>query len=252
VARVKALDGRGLVARGHGDNAVALDRLNESLALARELGDLRGIGDALNDLGGVFIARGDLDRAFACCTEALETFRAAGDRRSMANARTNLIEISSRREDWPAVLEAANELIAFGRAINDSLLLGNSLDSLALSLRMTGERTRPRALLREAFAVFQELGFHYGLAWTLCEAGGLVTDSGQATAGATLLAAGEARYQAIGVSMDPVEQTRFEQDAARARAVLGEAAFASAWTEGAELTVDEAVDEAMGALAEDR
>ncbi len=58
-ARAKALNGAGVLAHNQADYERAVVLYTESLALQRELGDKRGIADALNNLGTIALDRGD-------------------------------------------------------------------------------------------------------------------------------------------------------------------------------------------------
>ena len=54
-------------------------RQQELMALARELGDARGLASSLNNLSIVVFARGDDERATSLCRESLVLVRGVGD-----------------------------------------------------------------------------------------------------------------------------------------------------------------------------
>jgi hypothetical protein len=66
----------------------------ESLALARELKDLREISAALNNVGMVARAQGDNTRAEACFTQSLELDREIGDKLGIASNLASLADIA--------------------------------------------------------------------------------------------------------------------------------------------------------------
>jgi tetratricopeptide (TPR) repeat protein len=59
-----------------GENHRAIEHEERSLAIAREIGDPRGEGNALNNLGAAYAAIGDTRRAIAVLGEALVIFDA--------------------------------------------------------------------------------------------------------------------------------------------------------------------------------
>ena len=68
-----------MVAFDRGDDDQATTFLEESLALAREIGDQLLVATALNDLGSVAYKRGDLDRAEPLYQESLSLAPAGGE-----------------------------------------------------------------------------------------------------------------------------------------------------------------------------
>ena len=75
-------------AQGEGERARAL--YEEALALRRALGDRRGSGIVLGNLGGLAPQQGDLPRAERLFAEGLEEFRHLGEPRHIAWLLNNL------------------------------------------------------------------------------------------------------------------------------------------------------------------
>ena len=66
-ARGKALNGAGVLARLQGDDARAQALYAESLSIRRQLGDLEGISEGLEEMAGVALGQGDPERAARMC-----------------------------------------------------------------------------------------------------------------------------------------------------------------------------------------
>jgi hypothetical protein len=66
---------------------------------------------------------------------------------------------------------------------------------------------------------------------------------------ARLWAAVTTLREAIGAARPPVAQERFDREVAEARVALGEIAFAVAWDEGRVLTLEQAIEYALGKAA---
>ena len=80
-----ALQALGNAAFAVGDVAVARDRWNQALALARRLGARDRVGELLNNLGEAALGQADLAAARLALAEAGGTFAAIGDRSSQAH-----------------------------------------------------------------------------------------------------------------------------------------------------------------------
>ena len=82
--RISALRWAGELAGLQGDGASAKTHLAESLALAREVGDKRGVATALRAIGSAAIASGDVAVGIGALSEAATLFKELGDRRQAA------------------------------------------------------------------------------------------------------------------------------------------------------------------------
>ncbi len=105
------------MAANQSDFATARARLEESVAIWRELGDKRGLALALtvwNSLGWVSLREGRVADARALIEEGVALWRALGDRWSLAWA---LLCLSSavRRDDPAAARPIAEESVALFR-----------------------------------------------------------------------------------------------------------------------------------------
>jgi hypothetical protein len=65
------------------------------------------------------------------------------------------------------------------------------------------------------------------------------------------LAAADHIFAAIGAEMEPDERRACEHTHATIRATLSEAEFSTAWSEGAQMTLEQATDYALGVASEE-
>ena len=111
--------GRELILRGEAVRATEL--LDEGLALYRELGDQRGIAEALDQLAFLARGRGDYVRALAMHEEALLLRREVGDLRGIAYALLNLaVMASSVQQDYPRAIALYEEALTISRSLAQS------------------------------------------------------------------------------------------------------------------------------------
>ena len=75
-----------------------------------------------------------------------------------------------------------------------------------------------------------------------------VAGQGKCAWAVRLLGAAEAVREAIGAPMPPVECASYNRAVAAARAYLGEQAFAAAWSQGREMTPEQALAQDSGMI----
>ncbi len=163
--RAEALQGAGMLAWFQGDIRRAVLRLEESVALARELGDKKNMADSLNILGVAAYRQGDYGRTVALIEESLELSRELGRTEPFA---LYLMGIVSRlRGDYERAEVLGKESLALNRGLGRQRHIALSLDSLGLLAYYRGDYTQAQALCEEALALFRELGDKFGIAGSL-------------------------------------------------------------------------------------
>ncbi|MGI8588138.1 MAG: tetratricopeptide repeat protein [Chloroflexia bacterium] len=181
--------------------------LEETLALRRALGDTRGMGIALSNLGGLAVLLKDYARAVAIEEESLTLFAALGDQRARVGSLSNLAEASRNLGDSARARALYAEMIELLEALGDSSALTIGLEGIA-ALDVANARAEyvQRAV--------------------------------------RLLGASEVLREASGTSLSPRDQAEYKRVLADARDQLGDEVFAQAWTVGREMTVQDAVRDA--------
>jgi tetratricopeptide (TPR) repeat protein len=121
----------------------------QSVALAREVGDEQNAANSLNGIGLVAYKLGDYDRARAYCQEALVAARAAGDLLGSANILNNLGIFAYERGDYPPAQAHLAEALALFRQLGHR-------EGVAISLNNLGDVHRASGALAEARACYEE------------------------------------------------------------------------------------------------
>src|SRR5262249_19672231 len=156
-ARATALVRLGAVALHQGDYAGARPRLEEALALCRQLGDERGEVRALGTLGIVALYQGDMAAAQVAFEEGLALYRKQKNDRGAAVALHNLASVAyetDRIEDAARVYEEALTLfLKVGDRASGSLTQGD----LARTWLHLGHLGKARELLMAGLGVVAEL-----------------------------------------------------------------------------------------------
>jgi non-specific serine/threonine protein kinase len=244
VARAKALSGRGFLAWMQGDQTTARSRLEESVALYRELGDKQGLAQALRFLSGGFESQGDYALARPLAEESVELFREGEDKFGLGITLSRLGITALAQGDHAAAQAALEEGVAICREIEDDWALALALRNQGIGAFRQGDYEQAVVQLRESLAVLQETGnpLYMQNLELLAAAVSMRGEHGRA---AWLFGAAEALREAAGAFVLPLYRAEYERGVATARAGLAEAAFSAAWAEGRAMTPEQAVEYAL-------
>ncbi|MDP9471313.1 MAG: tetratricopeptide repeat protein, partial [Chloroflexota bacterium] len=244
------LNNLGLLVLARGEFDEARQHLEESLAIRRELGDRNGEALALSNLGDVATAAGDFDQGWALHERALAIRRRLGQPRLIGYSEHNLGEAAAGRGDLAVAAELFDRAVERFTAIGDrvgAVLVHHQRGLLALR---TGDLPRAAAELAKALPQRWEIGDRRGAASTLAALASVVGAAGNRERAVRLFGAAEALGEATGAPLPGVSGREYEGALAAIRARLGEAAFATAWAEGREMTVERVLAEVETAVAE--
>jgi predicted ATPase/DNA-binding SARP family transcriptional activator/DNA-binding CsgD family transcriptional regulator len=197
----------GLAVNEEGDYARGAALWEESLALAREVGDTLRIGTSLCTLGYATLLQGDYERATALCEETLAFVHEHGS----------------------AVAEVAPE----------------TLVNLGLAAMGLGDHERAASSFEEALVVSQESGRKPTVINALEAMASLAGAIGEATRAAHLWGAAGAAREVTDIALPPGERALHEPYLASARSRLGERAWEEAIGAGRAMSLDEAAGYAL-------
>ena len=128
--RAQALHWLGVMLDEQRDERGAIDRLEEALAIQREIGDERLIARELNSLGAVHRNIGEQGSARSLLMESLARRRRLGDMAGVATVLTNLGIVALDRGDPDSAIEPLEEALAIDRA--SGATGGSAYSSIAL------------------------------------------------------------------------------------------------------------------------
>lgn len=249
--------------RHRGDAARSIALLTEALALLRGLGLQPSITSTLLMLGDLTrLSEADpspstLERATTYITEALALCRERNDRRGIASAMLAMAACARIRGDQGHALALAEDALILFHEVDYQIGVAEALNALGANAHATHNEQRAITCYRESLKLWGELGEHgaengnetregrrraqlaiveslHGLAATVAE-------SDTSAADARLLGAAAAFREASSITFLPGDRVAHEQQVKRARARLGETAFATAWAAGHSMTVAQVV-----------
>jgi tetratricopeptide (TPR) repeat protein len=149
------LDNLGVAYYSLGQVEQAVEYYQKALEIAREIGDRRGEGSALGNLGIAYADLGQVEQAVEYYQKALEIARGIGDRRSEGNQLGNLGNAYRKLSQAERAIEYYSQALEIAREIRDRRMEGSTLSNLGLAYRHLGDTARQ--YLSQALAIFEEI-----------------------------------------------------------------------------------------------
>ena len=243
LARAQALFHVGSLRYFAGRPADARAPLEESLAIARQLGDPRGIATVLQSLGMTAIAQGDLAAARRFVDEAIETARIRGDKPALAGALTALALLHRVEGDSRSAAPLYEQVIDLAREAADGEVEAIGLLNYAMLALDKGELDAARRMVRDALGRTDGLPSRPVIQSALDVCAGLASLQGDWPRAARLFGAAEAQAQETGFRRDTADALFLAPKIDKARAVLDERAYAECESAGKRLGHVEAIRE---------
>ena len=242
VGQIGVLMGRYPEARGY---------LEESLAIAREIGDQRRIAMALQPLGIACLGQGDVAPARAHLQEALAMAYALGNQREIAAALNGLAQLYRTVGELDVAEPLYEKGLALARELQDRESIAIGLLNLAMLLIDRGSGNDATPMLLEALSIADEIGSKRTGQSALEVAAGLAALREEWEWVARFYGAAESQALQTGLHRDPADEAFLVPRIARARAALAATTFTTAERTGRTLAYEDAMAESRTWLEND-
>ena len=240
-ARCRRLTEAGQLGFFMGRYGEVLGLLEESLSIARELGDPARIVGALQPLGMAYLGAGNPRVARAHLEEAVALAQAIGNKRELAGALNALAQLNRAENALDLAAPLYENVVALARELDDRESIAIGLLNLAMVSIGTGATSSARLMLVEVLAIAEEIGSKPAAQSALEVAAGLAVTSGAAGRGAEFFGAAETIAAQTGLKRDPADELFLAPLMANAGETLGAAAFVAACAAGRARTFTQAV-----------
>lgn len=245
--RAKVLDGAAQMAMVTGDAETAWRLETEALDAFRALGDKGGIASALWGLGYMRIEGERLDEAAPLLREAAELFRELRDDTSLMWITRTLAFSYSELGELDEAWQLYGESRQLARAAGNRVLQAHASGSMAWLAARRGARTEAIALEREALESIAGAKDPTSVLARLVSAAGVFAQLGQLEIATQLLSHAEAGHVEIGAEEPWVGKTRADV-ASELRERMTAEDFDRAWNAGRTLTREAAFELAFSTL----
>ena len=232
LARCRALFVAGQFSSHMGRYEEAQQYLEESLAIARELGDRRRIAGALLPLGWAHLGQGHVTTALGCMDEALAAAKQLGEPREIAAATIAVAQLRRVQGELDAAEELYEKGLALARELDDRESIAIALLNIAMVAIARRDDGRACQTLLAVLAILEEIGSRYVGQSVLEVSAGLAVLRGQWERASYFYGAAEALALETGLQRDPADEAFLAPLMARAQTALDAPAFAAAAARG--------------------
>ena len=244
--RADALEGSAILALAQGELKRATIQMEECVEIRRGLGDPSRLGSSLRYLALIRLDRGDTEGARELLAQSLELQREAGNEAETGTVLSNLGILAIHDEEWEHAAELYGESLDVFARSGDSLGMARAMLNLSDVRLHTRELDDARSLLEQALKMFEQLGMRWDMAYVIENLGGVAAYAGRPDEAARLFGAADQLRDDLNAPLPPGEQVAYNRYVAEARQALGDGAFEGLRAEGRAMSLEEAVDLALG------
>jgi predicted ATPase/DNA-binding SARP family transcriptional activator len=233
------------------DLLVAREHLYQAIAAFRALGDNRRLSYALALASVTHIGDPEShELALALADESIELARHIGERTLLAQALNVKGEIARVHGDDEMARNAYEEGRDLAASAHDESHLAMFLGNLGFLADHRGDYAEARRLTQEALRLCWALNRRMLAAWMLAELAGPEVGLGRPELGARLLGASDQALSVLGVNRHPSDMSEYERVVAGLCELLGEDDYERFHSDGARLSLDEAVGVALAGASD--
>jgi predicted ATPase/transcriptional regulator with XRE-family HTH domain len=228
------------------DHKAARRLAEEGVALCRQLEDSWGLAMGLTNLGRIEATWGHDLAAENPLEEATALFRSIGDGWLLALPLNSLGAIAYRQGNYMKAQAAFEQALPCFQAVEDRRNTTQVLTNLGYVALARGEVNQARAIFTESLTFGREHRDQFNTPACLRGFAALAVAAGEPTRAIRLLAAADELFAATGATKWPAERLGGSVTGESPRARLCQEAFAAAWAAGRKLSLNQVIDEAIG------
>jgi len=243
--RADALGAAGWLAQRQGDFDAATAYFEESVRIAANVSARPVKARSLRNLALIFVVQGDGERARPLVEEALQIADDIQDRAGTAGAMLVMALIAYFMRDLEAAKSHGEKSLALHRELGDEKVAAFLLACLATLAVDMGELEQARANLRESLEISQRLREKVDVALVLESCARFATAISEPGQAIKLAAPAASIRRVAGAPSAPLWDLLVETALGPAREAVGSSVVSAASKEGAALTLDAALEQAL-------
>jgi len=247
-ARCRGLFTEGQILAYAGRYDEAVEPLQHSLSIARELADEGNVLAVLQPLTLALAGKGEITAAKDCARQALELARRSDNKHQLLGAINSVAQLHRAQREFEAAEPLYEEVVALAREIGDRENIAIGLLNRAMVAVSRGAQDFARELLVEIAAIALEIESMPVALSALEVCAGLAACRADWASSARFYGAAEAQSSLSGIRRDPTDEAFLAPWIDRSRKALGAAEFAAFEAEGRALRVAEAIARARAWL----
>ncbi|MFM9952022.1 MAG: tetratricopeptide repeat protein [Saprospiraceae bacterium] len=158
----RALNGIGVMYIRVGDYETALRYLEQSLAIAQQIGDRSGEGGTLSNISQIYATKGDYEMALRYLEQSLAIAQQIGNRLGEGTTLNNISQIYDAKGDYETALHYLEQSLAIAQQIGDRSGEGAALNNIATTAYGKGDYETALRYLEQSLAILQQIGNRSG------------------------------------------------------------------------------------------
>ncbi|HVO42816.1 MAG TPA: helix-turn-helix domain-containing protein [Aggregatilineales bacterium] len=237
--RAKALKGAGYIQWFEHNYVEAHLLLKEAVAIAREVGDLRELVQAVRYLGSVLYCLGEYELAASSLEESLALARKMQDIYGVYFSLTYLGDVALKQGNPKRAQWLYQECIDPLKKRHDKTLLTYTLRRLAVVILESNDYAQAKVLCQESLHLNLAIGDRRAVAANLVGFAGIAIAQGHTIYAAKLLGAADTLLKEIAAKFLLPDQFEYERHMEVARNRLAASTFDRAWAEGQTMTMEQ-------------
>ncbi|BAY32731.1 hypothetical protein NIES2107_46210 [Nostoc carneum NIES-2107] len=158
----KCLKGLGYAYDSLGQYQRAIELLQQSLDISREIGDHNGEGNSLIGLGSAYFSLGQYQRAIEFYQQSMDISREIGNRNGEGNSLIGLGNVYGSLGQYQRAIEFFQQSLDIKREIGDRNGEGNSLGNLGNAYNSLGEYQQAIEFYQQSLDIKREIGDRNG------------------------------------------------------------------------------------------
>jgi predicted ATPase len=250
-ARAVALTAAASAATANGDAEAGRAFADEALTIYRTLGDVHGMAMAEWHLGYAHAELDDWQAANRLLRDSVSHFEATHDRHATMWATRTLAFTHDGLGETDQARRLHEENLARARALGNEEIEATTLGALAMIFVGQEQAATALAMLQQSTTIFRRLNDRWRLAVSVCRLADAFARTGRAAIAAQLISSFEVLRQELGANVPWVAKMN-NGTLDLVRAELDASEFAEAWRRGAGISLDDAVELALGATGSAR
>lgn len=219
--------------------------LAESLALYRELGDDWQIAFQLEMLGVAFDLEGNSKQGQMLHARSISIFRELGDKLSLVYPLNSLGEIALLEGDYGGALSFFQECVEIDRESGLINHLVLAAFNLGKVLFLQGAYQGARVLFQESLELVSRRGAKDLMVLDLLGMTGVISALGKREQAARLLGAAESKFEDADLHIEAADRLLYDHVVSSVRAQLDDSSYERMWLEGHTMTVEQAIEYAL-------
>ncbi|MFW9956159.1 MAG: tetratricopeptide repeat protein [Candidatus Thorarchaeota archaeon] len=224
-----------------GDFKAAQKHTEEALLIFQNLGDKHGIARANNELGLIASYQGNYTTAKQFLEHSLAIKREMGDHLSIANSLNNLGLVASYQNDYASAHGLHKQSLDIYRNVDDKCGIAMATGNLGHDALHLGRLDESLEWQTESLHLFNEIGDKDGLAECFERLAMLANAKSNFRHAANLFGTASALRKIAGTVPALADQEEYQYELKLTRTQLDATTFDTAWAEGYNMTIDEAI-----------